>query len=210
MVRILVIICFGILFCTSLSSQNRKFEYTGILRPTATVSPGILLYNGATSISLHGFLEYFPEETISLRGEGYWYINDQKEPPTFLQNSYILFGILKHWHKGRLDSYIGFQPGVSITQPWYNSDSAKIQTGGRNTRIKTCPAITLMSGTTFYLNRWADFFLELRYLNGQYLGNGKQSRLPLDEIKLSAGMSFHFNVLRKWKDFTREDWNRFN
>jgi hypothetical protein len=174
----------------SSSKLPHSFDRTHMIAASATFSPGIFLYNGISSNYLHGFLEYFPESNVSLKGEGYLFLAPSSGRFHPLdQNSSLLFGGLYHFNKnGAFDPYIGLQPGVAyvisypdgINYPIFVSIQAR----------EVVPLITVSTGINYYVNRYFHFFGSIRYLYGQ----GAQSDIyftQFSELRLSFGLGFN-------------------
>jgi hypothetical protein len=179
------------------AQETKTFTYKSMLKASATLCPGFMTGSSQNNIYVHGHLEYFPEDRVSLRGEGFWFTGAQQKPAILKENSGFMFGALYHFHKNRLDYFVGIQTGASFTKPNPTTDSATVTTGGsavttRTTtdyNLKVVPVFSPFTGITFYPGRYVNFFLELRYVNGRYFGyNG--GRLDLGEIRFSAGLGF--------------------
>src|ERR1035437_8468189 len=114
-----IVILFSVLLLGNVYAQDstNKFRYQSVLKGTATICPGISLNNPQTNIYINGDLEYFPEEYVSLRGEVFWFVGAQQKPALLQQNSCMMFGALYHFHKNRLDYFVGLETGASLTKP---------------------------------------------------------------------------------------------
>ncbi len=73
--------CFLLSFIISTASAlaDSTFVQPRLIRATATLAPGYTLKAPTTSFYLHGYLEYFPEQRISLRGDGMWFLKSSRE-----------------------------------------------------------------------------------------------------------------------------------
>jgi hypothetical protein len=174
-------------------AQKSEFHYQGIIKATATISPGKLLSSGATTMSLHGFLEYFPEDKISLRGDSYYFLGIQEKPSYLYQNSTMKFGGLYHWHtKKRTDFYVGLQSGLNFAQPMGQDANGK----DYYYKFKIAPVISPLTGVTVYFGKLFNVFLEASYIQGRYMGDGF-TKIDLSEVRFSAGLGFHFATHKK-------------
>jgi len=202
------VILFSLLLIGNLCAQDStKFRYQSVLKGTATISPGYLLNTTQTNIYINGDLEYFPEEHVSLRGESFVFVGAQQKPALLQQNSCILFGGLYHFHKNRFDYFIGLETGVSITKP--NDvllDSIVIGRRGfvynsgpvtETYNYKILPLISPVTGITFYVSNYFNFFLNARYVKASYFGYTNGKTLSLDEIRISAGLGFQIHLKKK-------------
>lgn len=187
-----------LLFSMRVLAQDSSFAYKHLLKASATLCPGFMLNQAQTNIYVHGHLEYFPEERVSLRGEGFWFTGAQQKPSLLKQNSTLLFGALVHAHRSRVDGFIGLQTGVALTQPndtYYdyvtvNNNTYTISQAVATYRLKALPVFSPFAGVTFYPGKYVNFFLELRYTSGKYFGYRAGSTLYMDELRLSAGLGF--------------------
>lgn len=190
------ILCAAALFLSL--SASAQFAYPGVLKATATLAPGYMLRQTQTNLYVHGHLEYFSDERISLRGDGFWFTGAQQKPALLAQNSTLLFGGLYHLHKNRLDFFLGMQVGMHLTRPrdtYYDiimlsGNSITITQGTSSYKLKALPALSPVTGVTFYAASFVNFFLELRYVSGRYFGYQAGSTLFMDELRLSAGLGF--------------------
>ncbi len=173
-----------------------------MLKASATLAPGYMLAQAQTNIYVHGHLEYFPEEKVSLRGDIFWFNGAQQKPSLLNQNSTLLFGGLYHMHKNRLDYFIGLQTGMSLTKPsdtYYDSVDlyGTITQFTNSYTAKALPLISPFTGITFYPGKYVNFFLEARYVSGRYFGYQGGSTINMDEIRISAGLGFQIPLRKK-------------
>ena len=157
-----------------------------MLRASATISPNFLLKKNVTEITLHGFLEYYLQEQISVRGDGVWYVDEQQNAKVFKQNSKIYFGAMYHLNYKRLsrfDAYVGIQPGIAATQPLSN-DSL-------NRSLKVVSLFSVVGGANYYVGKYFNFFAETRYSTGKYYG---VNDINLSGISFSAGLGFNIKT----------------
>jgi hypothetical protein len=196
------LLAFALLFALTAFPQ---FEYTRMLKASATLAPGFMLKEPQTNIYVHGHLEYFAEDRVSLRGDGFWFTGAQQKPALLAQNSTLLFGALYHVHTNRLDWFIGLQPGVSLTRPAVSYTQSQITMAPTTVivsdtshyELKVLPALSPVTGITFYAARFVNFFLEVRYVSGRYFGYEAGRALKMSELRLSAGLGFQLPLKKK-------------
>lgn len=174
----------------SVAQDENNFAKTGLLKATATISPGFMLNHPITNIYVSGELEYFLQNKVSVRGDGLWYRDSQESIPLLNQNSLVYFGALYHFSKKKHDLFIGLQPGFSISQP-NDTDTAGIQY-----TIRINPSISLIAGYTFYVWDYCNFFINARYHKTQHIAIST-GVLNLDELILSAGLGFQLHTRKK-------------
>ena len=211
MVKCFVAIILSVLSVTLFAQEKDQyrtppeFTYKNMLKASATLSPGYMLSETQTNIYVHGHLEYFAEEKVSLRGDGFWFTGAQQKPSLLKENSTLLFGGLYHFHKNRFDYFVGLQTGMSFTKPtdtYYDiytvsGISITITQGTNSYSAKALPVISPFTGITFYPGKYVNFFLEARYVSGRYFGYNGGSTLFMDEIRISAGLGFQIPLKKQ-------------
>ena len=206
------IIASVLLFLTvnTYSQDSTKFRYYSLLKASATITPGYLLNKQQTNIYINGFLEYFPEEHVSLRGESFVFVGAQQKPALLQQNSNLLFGAAYHFHKNRFDYFIGLETGVALTKPNKTYDSTvfpigfvlpQTLVGGTpfegTYHYKILPVLAPFTGITFHVSDYFNFFLNAHYIKSRYYGYQYGKTLLLDEIRISAGLGFSIHLKKK-------------
>ncbi|MFI5140977.1 MAG: hypothetical protein ACHQII_01360 [Bacteroidia bacterium] len=187
---------FLLFFAVDLCAQkDSAYRYPGMLKGTATITPGFMLNTNQTNIYINGDLEYFADDKISIRGDAFWMVGSQQKEALLQQNSSIFFGALYHVHKNRFDYFIGLQPGLSITKP--NSTSMLVSLNANaDYNYKLLPNFSPVTGITFYVSDYFNFFLNVRYVYARYYGY-QSSSLNLDEFRISAGLGFQIHTRKK-------------
>lgn len=193
--------------CYYSSAQEEKTQYIrkGLIRSMATISPGMMLRPKATTISLHGNLEYYISDNVSLRGDTYYYIqgkyNNGLAP--FIFNHSTFSGASYHFKtKNHFNPYLALEPGVSITQPYFYTcrkslfvcDEENIIANESN--VTANPLISGAIGFNFYFQKWFHLFGEARYISGKHLSDAP-APLSLNELRFSFGLGFNLNLLKK-------------
>lgn len=159
----------------------------GTVRANLTFSAGHFFSFKGRGSYLHGFAEYFPERSVSLRGDFFWQLNQTGSNNPLSRHETAFFGAAMHFgRQKKTDFFIAFQPGLS-------------RSNARNTpenNFKWNPMLSLTPGMVFYVNRFFNFFGEARFLAGRFLPNGTTAAYPLEEIRFSLGLGFHFDFIR--------------
>jgi hypothetical protein len=178
-----------ILFLVTFYSQifgafcQEKYVSQGLLKATATISPSFMLNRSEQNIYLNGYLEYYVDDHLSLRGETYLFIdgtNSNSDYSQFIHQAMrTYFGAFLHTEKRNWDKYLGLQPGLTLMRP--NSSV--------NSDLKACPSFALHVGTTYYVWKYFHFFADIAYVNSIYRGTSIGS-MKTDEIIFSAGLGF--------------------
>lgn len=159
-----------------------------VIRSSATFSNGFM-QDKVRPIYIGGFLEYFPEKNISLRGDGFFSITDGGNVVKFNANHQVFAGVNRYFDLGsNFQPYIGFQPGLAYFVP---EDSVMMGMELKQGEPSLNPLLSLNAGGVFWLSDYFNFFAELRYVKGTALGNSHVRYL--DELRFSIGLGFHIN-----------------
>lgn len=198
MVRVFLISAWLIFAQGIYAQSNSMFYYPGVLKATATITPGLMLNANQTNIYVNGELEYFADDKISIRGDGFWMVGTQQKNALLQQNSSVFFGALYHMHQNRFDGFVGMQPGVSITKPYGSPQDAIMPLGEpyKEYAYKLLPNFSPIIGFTFYASDYFNFFLNMRYVHACYYGY-QGSSLNLDEFRISAGLGFQIHTKKR-------------
>lgn len=172
------------------AQEEPPFIGKGLLRGSGAISPGFLLDASTTSIYVNGKLEYFVEDRISFRGEGFWYVDSQQEDSPIARNSQVAFGPFYHWIHGRLDLALGMEAGISLTQP-----GIPVIAIHEPDPLRVLPNVAACAGLTFAVWDYFHFFLDARYVHARYTGS-HSGILPLDEVIISGGLGWQFLLKR--------------
>lgn len=180
--------------------EKKQFIRKGLIRSMATISPGIMLEENTSSISIHGNLEYYVADNVSIKGDSYFFLNDNQNK--FSANHATFAGASYHFKtKSHFDPYLGFQPGIALAMrkdwsdvlffapvPDYYSVPPKQE---------LCPLISPTLGFNFYFQNLFHLFMETRYIAGQYLPDDGSPSRSLSELRFSFGLGFNLNLLKK-------------
>jgi hypothetical protein len=182
------------------NKKNEEPTYfrPGLLKASATISPGRMLQNKANSIYISGFLEYVLDRKYSLRGDVFQFVDARYSDETLLEPNFmnrLYFGAFRHFGKKNLKFYSGVQAGMTFMQ-YYHSFSQ-----GRKFSVE--PSFALKAGTTFYVWKYFHFFADLTYVNSTTRGLifGSQK---MDELIFSAGLGFQIQTRKKQKIHIRK------
>lgn len=198
--RIVIFFLLGLWMCNFFAQDNVPFITQGLLKGTATISPAFMLNQPIENIYINGELEYFTERRISFRGDAYLFLSSQQKPALLHQNSFIVAGGLYHFPKNRFDYFIGFQPGVSLVQPnviyVHAGPGTLINWVDLPAPTKVCPTISAITGITYYVGDYFNFFLNVRYTKARYFGYNS-GVLNLDQLIISGGLGFNIRTKKQ-------------
>jgi len=211
MKKLIGVICLFICVITA-KAQEEKSQYIrkGLLRSMATISPGIMLKENVSTISLHGTLEYYLADNVSLRGDSYYFLNGKKNygrgliiPDDLYSiafNHVTFSGASYHFKtKSHFDPYIAIEPGISIAQASEKCPpdvTCLLPVWEKTYETTANPLISTALGFNFYFQKLFHLFGEARYISGKYLSNAP-SPLSLNELRFSFGLGFNLNLIKK-------------
>jgi hypothetical protein len=187
--KCLLFLFFAIFFSPFFShSQEQEIIRKGLLRAQLTYSPSYMFADKNTYFYLHGNIEAYLTNTISVSGEGFYFLGKQSAKDSDIAFNHTLFyGFNKHFVKGNNDFYVGIQPGFSIMKlnpPIFAWQSPKV---GVN------PVFSAIVGYNFYINKVFHFFLQSRIVAGE---NHTYQYKNITEFRFSAGLGFNLNALK--------------
>lgn len=172
----------------SVAQENpQQYIHRNLSRTTLTFSTGYLTASKVSSVYLTGNIEYYTNPFISVRGDGYLFINNLSVPKntnTYVpnQNHNLLFGALYHFKtNNHFDPYAGLQPGIALSQSKNNLETSSITAN---------PIISPSIGFNYYAKKYAHLFIHARYISGNHLSDARQP-MRLNEIRFEFGLGFN-------------------
>lgn len=169
--------------CAS-AQKDTAYATQGLLKFNLGLSQGHMLNYGSSNTYLNGYAEYFPEPSVSIRGDCFAYVDARQAQRVFDQNLMILFGAYIHKQRGRHDLSLGAQPGVAICKP--HQDEPVLP-------YRVNPALGITAGYQYYFSKYCHFFLAANYLTSAYRGSSNGA-LKLGEWQVSGGLGFHLKT----------------
>ena len=168
-------------------AQEQAIIRPGLIRAQLILSPSYMLTAKQSLFYLHGTLEAYTEQKISIAGEGYLSLgNMSSEKPLFDYNNSLFCGINIHQTNNNHDLYLGLQPGVSFTK--LNADTYQLN----ETHAGINPLFSVLAGYNFYINGFFHFFVQNRLVIGKHFYDVLEN---LAELRFSAGLGFNINAL---------------
>ncbi len=178
-----------VIFSAAVSAQD-DFPLKNFLRAQGTISPGISLSEKGSNIYLHGDLEYYLENNVSVRGESYFLIggNHVDQGITEFTN---YFGVVYHFvGNKKFDPYFGFQPGIAVRH--YAVNCIDITRVDCPIGYTLSPQFSVITGVNFFLNKYLHFFGMMRYINGHDASFTVD--YPMNELRFSAGLGWNLRL----------------
>jgi hypothetical protein len=167
----------------------------GLLKGSATITPGRMLQNKANSIYLSGFLEYVINENYSFRGDVFQFMDAVYSFESLIEPSFqnrLYFGAFRHFGKSNLKFYIGLQMGTTVTtynHGWFSGNRTQVD-----------PSFSIKTGVNYYVWKYFHFFADINYVNSTLRGTSFGSQ-RMDEILFSAGLGFQIQTRKKVKNY---------
>ncbi|GIV28332.1 MAG: hypothetical protein KatS3mg027_2146 [Bacteroidia bacterium] len=183
---IIIIILFFLLKVSY--SQSESYVKKGVIKSTATISSSKILSRNLSPFYIHGLLEYYTEDNVSVAGEGYYYLGDwaDRNSPLGFHHS-LFFGANYHWVKKNNDMYLGFLPGISFTR--INTFMNTLQ----YKKVSFNPLLGLNIGYNYYVGKYFHFFIQNKWVFGE---NINLLPLNLSDFRISAGLGFNLSLLK--------------
>jgi hypothetical protein len=179
--------------CSCFAQQDTgRYVHKGLLRAQATLSDGAMLKAKRSNIYLHGNLEYYIDDRVSVRGDGYYFITELGDDDIIKMNHASFAGLSYHFKtKNHIDPYLGFQPGLSVSQVIWDTcpEGMLCAIGSTIDKPVASPLISGVAGFNYYSQKLFHFFIEARYQHGKHLS--EMGVLPLDELKFSFGLGWN-------------------
>jgi hypothetical protein len=141
------------------------------------------------SSNIHGFLGVLFKDKIELRGDGYYFLGNTGFRPRFSKNHQIMAGAFYHFLDKKFQPYMGFQPGIAISQ---SSEFGTLNSSTGDIEYQTTinPIFSMAGGFTLYAQKWFLMFVEVRQIYGKHKSNTYP--VYLDEFRFSFGFGFTF------------------
>ena len=174
-------------------AEGPDFSRKGLFISQTTISPGYLFSEQLMSAYFHPSVEYFFENRVSIRTDGYYFFTTQGDTKPLRMNHNILLGASYHFNKEKSDFYFAWQPGISFAQLNDYTEQDSLIT---NPRLKIAPMFTFTTGYNYYFLKYLNFFVSVNYLHGTHIPDFGKAR-PLDEIRFSAGLGWNLQFEKK-------------
>lgn len=181
----ILIVAFVIISYSVNSQEKKSYIQPGLITATTTLSPAKMLNRSDVNYYVTGFIEGRLDKHTSLRGEAGYMLGNSNDK--YLQSSIrTFFGVQYGFPIHNLDLHMGFMPGMTII----NSNLSVA------TRSEVVPSISLNAGLKFYVYKFFNFFANVSYIHTS-MNNLVRVSGKADELVISAGLGFNFQVLKK-------------
>ncbi len=190
MVRTLIIALGMLMVIPGIAQEeSSRFVHQGLIRTQATISLG-MMRDDARNMYLHGDLEYFMHENVTVRSDAYFYLGATSDYEPLKLNHSLFVGAMYHFPtNNRFDPYVGVQPGIAYAQRILPYTDVQGNTLYSNTTFN--PLISGTVGANYYGSKWFHVFVNARMVRGKLLSDVAPKHL--DEFRISFGLGFNFN-----------------
>jgi hypothetical protein len=162
------------------------FIRDGLFRSQLTLSPSDQLNEQKVRFSVHGTLEGYISERLSLAGDTYYDLGGDSDD-IFEFNHRFYFGPSMHKSSEGSDFFVGLQPGISIAR------ISGYQPEEQEHEIWVRPMASITAGYNYFFHKHLHFFVHARASFGYHTLDMHQH---LTTMSMSTGLGFNINALR--------------
>jgi hypothetical protein len=189
------IIGLALLFVYSFINVSAQDEFqlsSGILRAQGAFAMGRLTESKATQIYIKGDLSYYLDNKISVRADGFYFVDSQDKTNKPFEFSHSLFtGLSYHLgNGGPLDPYIGLQPGINFARIGNSETLLPIHP----ITPSWSPVVSGHVGLNYYAPKIFHLFVHLQYIQGRFV-NAIDTQ-SLSEFRISFGLGWNIDVVK--------------
>ncbi len=176
----------------NVSAQDNFQLSSGILRAQGAFAVGRLTESKATQIYIKGDLSYYLDSKVSVRADGFYFVDSQDKTNKPFDFSHSLFtGLSYHLgNGGAFDPYVGLQPGINFAR-----------LGSLVTTLPISPNVTSWSpvlsgyvGFNYYAPKIFHLFVHMQYIQGRFVN--QLNTQSLSEFRISFGLGWNIDVLK--------------
>lgn len=184
-------------WCSFAQPDSGFVVHKGILAGVGTVGVGVMPTHNLSNVYITGNIEYYTQHNISIRGDGYFFLNSLTNNSNLIRNSSVYFGAFYHFttHSG-FDPLVGFQPGAAFAR---TTDSVN----GRPDAGAIAPLLSIIAGFNFFGEKWFHIQANIRYTMGQE--STEQAQFNLTEWSFNFGLGFNIDMIKKHRTFRNID-----
>lgn len=160
-------------------AQDGPYIRHGLLRAFGTLTPGIMTSQSLTNMYFHGNIEYYLDDRISLRGDGFLFLASTKSRVVYQANHSLFAGASRHIStEGNFDPYFGLLFGLGMTQLPGDIVAEPVSYN---------PLLSPHIGINYYGEKVFHIFGEVRYVMGKNFPAG-QPASSMGELRFSFGL----------------------
>jgi hypothetical protein len=183
---------------------SKRYVHTGILCADISISPGGLVNQNVSTISIPAGIEFYFDDHVSFKADVYYHVTSglTADSLRLIANHQLLCGAAYHFTtRGYFDPYFAFQPGVSYGQVKKESklpQNMDSPNGKLDYSPNLAPVLGVSLGFNYYFPRFFHIFVEASYIHGTLMFNAPGS-FPLDEMKIQFGLGWNLNLIKQKK-----------
>ena len=184
-------------------SENRYVD-KGLLHFQGNLAFGTTLTRNATNMYFAADVDYYITENVSVNGGVFYFVGEYGGQDVFAQNHSLFAGFSYHFPtNNKIDPYVGFQPGVTLSQ--LNRESVLFVNKYPDWFFKSSvnPLFSINAGVNFYANKYFNVFVNVKYQKGKHF-----SDIPaqsLEELKLTLGLGYMLWTGKKYCNFKKPE-----
>ncbi len=194
---VFILLAFPILL---VAQKSEQFVGKGLLSAKGTLALGQMTAFDETNMYVSANSEYFVEDNVSFRGGFYFFLgaDHSNSKNIFAQNSTLFWGYSYHFKtNNHLDPYVGFLPGLSLTQLKAPDNKTKepYPYNVSTYPMTVSPVASANIGINYYATRFTHLFVEATYVDGVHLSD--ISGVSLSEFRVAFGFGFNVWTIKK-------------
>lgn len=189
------IFLFFLLLPLAVFSQEEKegtFIHKGLFCARGAISYGKMLDLNANNIYLDGNIEYYLNEKVSLRGDGFWFVNAFNGNKPFELHHSLFAGPVFHFKtQSPFDPYFMLEPGINLARasdPCFGDPCITVAPP-EEMELTATPLISPGIGFNYYGSRWFHIWCNVRFVSGKFMDN--YNSVALNEFRFSFGLGFN-------------------
>lgn len=184
----LVLLFCMVSFCSNAQFENRYLEY-GLLRFQGNLAFGKPLTRSATSMYFASDVDYYLKGNVSVNGGVFYFVNEYGGQDVFKKNHSLFAGFSYHFPTNNsLDTYVGIQPGVSLSQLNPESPLFIDVVSLSSFEASINPLFSVNAGMNFFANKYFNVFVNVKYQRGKHFSD--VSAQSLEELKITLGLGY--------------------
>lgn len=189
------IVLFIVMLVHSLFNVSAQDDFqlsSGILRAQGAFAMGRLTESKATQIYIKGDLSYYLDSKVSVRADGFYFVDSQDKTNKPFDFSHSLFtGMSYHLGKGAaIDPYVGLQPGINFARIGNLETTLPISPNSTS----WSPVISGHVGFNYYAPKIFHLFVHMQYIQGRFVN--QLNTQSLSEFRISFGLGWNIDVVK--------------
>lgn len=202
--RLLLVITL-VVYCLCANAQdkekddkNKRFVNKGLLSAQGNIAFGTMPGFTGTNMYIHGDLEYYVRQNVSIRSESYYFLGTQKGDARFAMNHSNFTGAMFHLKTSNsFDSYFGIQPGIVLSKINRQALDVSYASDASVYAMRLNPAVGISGGFNYYGLKFFHLFIHAKYVIGKHVSDAPA--VSLNELKFTFGLGWNIWLIKKEK-----------